>query len=143
MDEDLEQLLLGFDAIRSAQAVPPRWSAEWDERLKRGHEVCAVYMLACVNSVSVDTFWFFFFAPSVHHTCVRGFAPPVPRPALLSRRSCISLNSWHGLTWHGMARHDTLSVSGSFRRCLDSHTAGRMDAKTPSVPKFETGADGC
>lgn len=40
MDEDLEQLLLGFDAIRSAQAVPPRWSAEWDERLKRGHEVC-------------------------------------------------------------------------------------------------------
>lgn len=39
LDEDLEQFLLGFDAIRSAQAVPPRWSAEWDERLKRGHEV--------------------------------------------------------------------------------------------------------
>lgn len=39
IDEDLEQLLLGFDAIRSAQAVPPRWSAQWDERLKRGHEV--------------------------------------------------------------------------------------------------------
>lgn len=55
MDEDLEQLLLGFDAIRSAQAVPPRWSAEWDERLKRGHEVrgvvwCGVVWLFCVCS---------------------------------------------------------------------------------------------
>lgn len=39
MDEDLEQFLLGFDAIRSAQAVPPRWSKSWDERLTRGHEV--------------------------------------------------------------------------------------------------------
>ena len=39
LDGDLEQLLLGFDAIRSAQAVPARWSKSWDERLKRGHEV--------------------------------------------------------------------------------------------------------
>lgn len=39
LDEDLEQFLLGFDAIRSAQAVPKRWSKSWDDRLKRGHEV--------------------------------------------------------------------------------------------------------
>lgn len=39
LDGDLEQFLLGFDAIRSAQAVPARWSESWDTRLKRGHEV--------------------------------------------------------------------------------------------------------
>ena len=57
LDEDLEQLLLGFDAIRSAQAVPPRWSAEWDERLKRGHEV-RVCVCVCV-SFACTVFLFF------------------------------------------------------------------------------------
>ncbi|CAN0313296.1 unnamed protein product [Pylaiella littoralis] len=56
LDEDLEQFVLGFDAIRSAEVVPPRWSAEWDKRLVRGHEaLVAVNRGAGLESAS--TVW--------------------------------------------------------------------------------------
>lgn len=66
LDEDLEQFLLGFDAIRSAQAVPKRWSKAWDDRLKRGHEVfffvtCWICFIVVIVHVLFFLSSFFFF----------------------------------------------------------------------------------
>lgn len=120
LDGDLEQFLLGFDAIRSAQAVPPRWSKSWDERLKRGHEV-RVTDYTTNNRIDTNK-WFHKYIPGIYYEALGSRCFSVESQAEKQRMFFSEVCSW-GI---GLQMHNLYNVSEACRVGLGLRSGPRV-----------------